>query len=117
MELEKFVPYVDPSDLTYLGNGVYSQKPILRLKHEGEMIDISDHLPLYIQVASTLRERIDAGEFAPHTPLPSEPELIEIYKVSRATIRSALDFLKKEGRIYRQHGKGTFVCDPVSRCP
>jgi DNA-binding GntR family transcriptional regulator len=81
------------------------------------MLDISDHLPLYIQVASTLRERIDAGEFVPHTPLPSEPELLEIYKVSRATVRSALDFLRKGGRIYTQHGKGTYVCDPVSRCP
>lgn len=81
------------------------------------MIDISDYLPIYIQLASTLCERIDSGEFAPHTPLPSEPELLEIYKVSRATVRSALDFLRKEGRVYTQQGKGTYVSDPVSRCP
>ena len=41
--------------------------------------------------------------------LPSEDELSEQLEVSRATVRSALLSLQKEGRIQRVHGRGTFI--------
>jgi GntR family transcriptional regulator len=41
--------------------------------------------------------------------LPSEAELSSALGVSRATLRSALQSLQKEGRIRRLHGQGTFI--------
>lgn len=41
--------------------------------------------------------------------LPSEDELSVQLEVSRATVRSALLTLQKEGRIQRIHGRGTFI--------
>ena len=44
-----------------------------------------------------------------HGRLPSEAELADRLEVSRATVRSALLSLQKEGKIQRLHGRGTFI--------
>ncbi|MGH3439387.1 MAG: GntR family transcriptional regulator [Sciscionella sp.] len=41
--------------------------------------------------------------------LPSEDELSGKLRVSRPTIRSALQELENEGKVRRRHGKGTFI--------
>src|SRR5690242_9052151 len=75
-------------------------------------LERSNPLPLYYQLKQVLRQQITAGHLAPHTAIPSEPELVARYRVSRATVRQALTELVHEGLLYRQHGKGTFVCEP-----
>ncbi len=75
------------------------------------LIDTSTPMPLYFQVYSSLLERIRDGEFDTNQPLPSERKLTEEYGVSRITIVKAMDLLKNEGFIDRQHGRGTFVRD------
>jgi GntR family transcriptional regulator len=75
-------------------------------------LERSNPLPLYYQLKEVLRQQIRAGHLAPHTAIPSEPELVARYHVSRATVRQALTELVNEGLLYRQHGKGTFVCEP-----
>src|SRR6266699_289497 len=76
-------------------------------------LERSNPLPLYYQLKEVLKQQIRAGHLAPHTAIPSEPELVSSYHVSRATVRQALTELVHEGLLYRQHGKGTFVCEQL----
>lgn len=69
-------------------------------------------IPLYQQLASVLRQQIDAGQLMPGAALPPESSLTRKYRVSRITARQALDLLVEEGLIVRKQGKGTYVCPP-----
>ena len=73
------------------------------------IVDPNDYTPKYYQLATILRERISSGELTAHQPIPSERQLEEIYSVSRTTIRQAIDLLVRQGFLYREHGRGTFV--------
>jgi DNA-binding GntR family transcriptional regulator len=70
-------------------------------------------------LAATIREeirtRIAEGVWAER--LPSEPDLVKLFEASRETVRKALGMLEAEGLIYRLHGKGTFVEEPVNFNP
>lgn len=66
--------------------------------------------PLYTQLVDFLKEKIET-EMEANDRLPSERELSERYGISRTTVRLTLQELEKQGYIYRQHGKGTFVSD------
>ncbi|MHC1772042.1 MAG: GntR family transcriptional regulator [Flexilinea sp.] len=70
---------------------------------------MDEHAPIYYQIADGLEAQILAEKFLPRDKLPSENELVEIYQVSRLTIRRALSELERKGLIYRRHGIGTFV--------
>jgi GntR family transcriptional regulator len=70
------------------------------------------HVPLYQQIKDSLRSSILDGKYAPHSRMPSESELQEMFEVSRITIRQALGDLQKEGLIFKVHGKGSFVSQP-----
>ena len=74
-----------------------------------ESIDPDDFLPRYSQLANILRERISSGELTARRPIPSERQLEKDYSVSRTTIRQAIDLLVRQGFLYREHGRGTFV--------
>jgi GntR family transcriptional regulator len=75
-------------------------------------LERSNPVPLYYQLKEVLRQQIKSGQLAPNTTIPSEPELVASYQVSRATVRQALTELVNEGLLYRMHGKGTFVREP-----
>jgi len=68
-----------------------------------------DIIPKYYQLANILKQKILEGEWQPRTPIPSERALELQYNISRTTIRQAIDYLEKQGFIYREHGRGTFV--------
>jgi DNA-binding GntR family transcriptional regulator len=70
--------------------------------------------PLYRTLASTLRDRIAAGDFAPGAALPTEHELCALYDVSRHTAREALRLLSEAGLIERRRGAGTIVTRSVA---
>lgn len=55
----------------------------------------------------------DIRKRAPHAMLPTERELAAQYRVSRATVRQALDWLRDGGVVYRVQGAGTFVAGPT----
>jgi GntR family transcriptional repressor for pyruvate dehydrogenase complex len=71
-------------------------------------------LPAYSQVAHQLREHIIGGRLAPGDQLPIEPEIAELFGVSRSTIREALRQLSSEGLVRTTRGVrgGTFVAHP-----
>ena len=74
-----------------------------------DIIDPHDFLPRYYQLANILRARIADGELVARQPIPSERQLEKDFSVSRTTIRQAIDLLVRQGYLYREHGKGTFV--------
>ncbi len=72
-------------------------------------------LPLSLKIKYILRSRLERGEWPIGTQIPTLPELVEQYGVSRATVRAALDELAREGLIERTRGKGTFVIGDAAK--
>ncbi|NRO77178.1 HTH-type transcriptional repressor YvoA [Lactobacillus helveticus] len=64
--------------------------------------------PLYKELMNQLASHIKK-DYQPNQKLLSERELVDMFKVSRSTVRLALNELEEKGLIYRLHGKGTFV--------
>jgi GntR family transcriptional regulator len=74
-----------------------------------DIVDPNNFLPRYFQLANILRDRISKGDLVALQPIPSERQLEKVFSVSRTTIRAAIDLLVRQGYLYREHGKGTFV--------
>ena len=72
-------------------------------------IDPYDNLPKIHQLSAILRQKIEDGEWPPRSAIPSERQLEVIYNISRTTVRESIHHLVREGYLYREHGKGTFV--------
>jgi GntR family transcriptional regulator len=66
-------------------------------------------LPLYHQLQEFLRGLIVRGEVADGEQLPREEELARRFKVSRVTVRQALQVLADDRLLVRQRGRGTRV--------
>ena len=69
----------------------------------------SDAVPLYVQVANIIKRNIHDGELPPGAPIPSESQLMKAYDISRITVRNALLRLEYNGKIFKVHGRGSFV--------
>ncbi|KQL52938.1 GntR family transcriptional regulator [Heyndrickxia shackletonii] len=80
---------------------------------EKSMIEKDNRLPLYYQLMDIIQGKIERGELKENDRLPSERELCEMYQVSRTTVRQTMQELEKEGFIYKEHGKGSFVAPKV----
>ncbi|MCS7174190.1 GntR family transcriptional regulator [Pseudothermotoga sp.] len=73
------------------------------------MLDKTSVIPLYAQLAHELKQKILKGDWKEGQKIPAEFELMETYKVSRATVRAAIDELVAQGFLVKKHGIGTFV--------
>ena len=71
--------------------------------------------PLYLKLRQALEEAILSGRLEQGAALPPERDLADIARISRVTVRKAVDDLVKDGLLVRRHGSGTFVSRPVSR--
>lgn len=71
--------------------------------------------PLYIQLATAMRELIERGELRGGTGLPSERDLAKATGFSRVTIRHAIEDLFRDGLISKRHGAGTFVSPQIDQ--
>jgi len=76
---------------------------------ESHALNPSSKLPLYQQLYELLEGHIRSGQWKPGDMIPPESELIELFRVSRITVRKVLDMLVSEGLLVRQRGKGSFV--------
>ncbi len=72
-------------------------------------IDRNSPLPLYYQVAKHLRDQILDRRIDLKEELPSERDLTNNYRVSRHTVRQAIDLLVSEGLVRRVQGVGSYV--------
>jgi GntR family transcriptional regulator len=70
-------------------------------------------VPLYIQVATMLRRRIEEGHWAAGEKISTIEELQVELGVARVTVRQAVDLLEKDGLVRRRQGKGTFVSQAI----
>lgn len=84
----------------------------LELFERGPQLDDEVPVPLYYQLEEIVQAKIKAGRLTAGDLLPSEKELSQIYGVSRATVRQALESLVRKGLLLRQRGRGTFVAKP-----
>lgn len=64
------------------------------------------------ETLALLRRGLDDGTLLNGNRVLPERQLALRLGTSRARLRSALDILETEGRIFRRHGQGTFVAPP-----
>lgn len=64
---------------------------------------------LHHQIFSVLRSGIMSGRYPKDSLLPGEAAMMDMFGVSRATVRRALQTLEADGMIQRRQGKGTKV--------
>lgn len=74
-----------------------------------DLLKRESSIPLYVQLANILRDKIEHGQWVPNQKIPSENELNHLYGISRMTVRQVLAQLVNEGLLFRVQGKGTFV--------
>lgn len=82
--------------------------------HNGQSIFSNSRVPLYLQVAALMRQKIQNQLWRVGEQIPTLAELEKEYQVSRITIRASLDRLEEQGIIRRTRGLGTFVLKDLS---
>ncbi|MBO8140716.1 MAG: GntR family transcriptional regulator [Firmicutes bacterium] len=75
-------------------------------------INRSGPVPYYYQLKELIKDHIHRGRWQPGSRIPSEPQLCELYGVSRTVVRQALGELVAEGYLRKERGRGTFVAKP-----
>jgi len=68
-------------------------------------------IPLYFQLEEILRQKILDKQYGAGEPIPTETQLQEEYKVSRVTVRKAVDNLVLAGLLTRKRGVATYVAE------
>lgn len=67
-------------------------------------------IPLYLQLKDKILEDIKLN-YKAQDMIPPESKLEQIYKVSRITIRKAIEELQRDNVVIKKQGRGTFVQD------
>ena len=80
-------------------------------------IDRSSPVPLYHQVVQGIEAAVHTGKLLPGSKLDNEIELAAQLKLSRPTMRKAMDELVRAGLLVRKRGVGTQVVSRQVRRP
>jgi GntR family transcriptional regulator len=70
-------------------------------------------LPRHRHIEIDLKQRLARGDIKPGAKIPTERELEDEYRVSRITVRRALDTLRYEGHVRAVPGKGFFAATEI----
>jgi GntR family transcriptional regulator len=84
-------------------------KPAVAPEDALKRTDGDGGLPLYVQLAQTIGERIASGAYPVGGLLPTEAELGLAFGVSRYTVRQAIQHLRNQGLVSARKGVGTRV--------
>lgn len=77
-------------------------------------VDFTTHVPIYIQLMDQIKHAIATGELKPGRQLPTVRQLAADLRVNFNTVARAYRLMDEEGIISTQHGRGTFILEPVS---
>jgi DNA-binding GntR family transcriptional regulator len=72
-------------------------------------IDHGGRLPVYLQLADIIEQRIRSGELRVGRTIPSEQTLMQEYGLSRGSVRKAVSVLRERGLVDTVAHRGTFV--------
>lgn len=78
---------------------------------------VPSNVPVYVQIADHLRNRIDEQVYGLGDRLPTEAKLAAEFGVNRHTLRQAVSLLRQEGVLKVEQGRGTFVAARPIRYP
>lgn len=87
---------------------LYNLRPCPTIKKEAPGSTMKK-MYLDVLIADDIRSDIEQNKYPENGRLPSEKELCERYHVQKMTIRSSLQILKDEGRIYSKNKSGYYV--------
>ena len=76
-------------------------------------VDPTDDRPMYVQIMDEIRAAIVVGVVEHDDALPSVRQLAADIRVNPNTIKRAYRELERDGVIYVQRGKGTYVAAPT----
>jgi GntR family transcriptional regulator len=77
-------------------------------------VDLTDHIPIYIQIMNQIKHKVAVGELQPGDQLPTVRQLAADLRINFNTVARAYRLLDEEQIISTQHGRGTFILEPVS---
>jgi GntR family transcriptional regulator len=92
-----------------LAHGLTMNETLMIGRLEPALLDESLPTPLYHQIYLVLREKIRRGDLSAESTLPGEQELARQFKVSRITVKRALNELASDGLVTRHRGRGTII--------
>lgn len=86
-----------------------ARRRMLEAVSGGRVLRMPESQRLYERLAQALGARIARGEYQVGQRLPSERELAQTFKVSRATVREAMIALELDGLVDVRTGSGVYV--------
>ncbi|VBB07811.1 transcription regulator hth gntr [Lucifera butyrica] len=82
-----------------------------------QQITPKSSIPMYLQIANTIQNKIMAQLLPEGTRLPPERELAALYGVSRTTAINAYRQLEQSGMVKTKMGSGTYVAAAINPSP
>lgn len=80
-------------------------------------LQAASSVPIYEQLANFIRLQVKTGVFQPGEKMLPENDLSEFLKISRTTVRQAMELLVEEGLLIRYRRKGSFIADAKMKRP
>lgn len=75
-----------------------------------------DNLPLYQQIVTYIKSKIQNGDWPLHSKLPPQRELARLFDVNRSTLITALDELTAVGLLEARPGSGMWIANNTWSC-